>query len=183
MSRAVRLVKKFAKRHHLHITINPNDEPQTIPHSLLVDTRSQETISARGIIDDAEVAVSLRTLAKGTINPLQTRSLISVSLPAGLDFLALSALAKEQLLSISRHLHSDWNQLLLDGHILRLPSNTTDGQLVALKHALAHLPPQLNAEVSDEHLTLFKQPAFSEEAELEAAARLAIELRRSLVTA
>lgn len=184
MSRSIRLVKKFAKRHHLHLTHDPNDELQAIPHSLLVDTSSQEIINARGLIDDVEVIVSLRILTGSSNNPLQTRGLISVPLPAGLDFLAVSSgLVKELLLHASRHMHPDWNQHTLGSHILRLPATATDEQLNALKHALVHLPPQLNAEVSDEHLTLFKQPAFGEEAELEAAARLAVELRRLLVTA
>lgn len=182
MSRAERIIKRLAKRHHLQVIIETDEELILIPHSLLISKDGRELINARGVIDDSDVTVSLRNLALPGLSD-QAASIIITPLPFGLELVALSKQQPAHLDEVIRHLHPEWSSHQSATHKLALPISANEEQINATKHAINHLPSDLNAEVSDQHLLLFSIPPIYEEAKLESVLRLTIEVKHLFVSA
>lgn len=182
MSRAKRAIKKLARRHHLHIEQGGDVGEITLtPHSVLISRDSQELVSARGAVEDTEALVALCEIGGGT-NRITT-TVIVVPLPFGLESTVFNKTAAALFGGILHHLHPDWSTYPDTEHQIALPLNSSEEQLAALRHACKHIPAKFSVEVVDQHLGLFTLPALEEEAEIETALRLAVEVRHLFVTA
>lgn len=182
MSRAERIIKRLARRHHLQVVTDADEELIQVPHSLLISKDGQELISARGIIEDSDVTVSLRNLVLPGL-PEQAATIITTPLPFGLELTALAKHQPTHLKEILRHLHPEWQLHQTSTHVLALPITASSEQIKVTKHALSHLPLHLNAEVSDQHLSLFTVTPINDEAILETDLRLATEIKHLFVSA
>ena len=182
MSRAERIIKRLAKRHHLQVVTDADEELIQVPHSLLVSKGGRELISARGVIEDSDIVVSLHTLVIPG-QPEQEATILTTPLPFGLQLTALTKHQPAHLDEVLRHLHPEWQWHQTSTHILALPINASAEQINATKHALAHLSPDLNAEVIDQHLSLFRVPPIHDEPTLETDLRLATEVKHLFVSA
>lgn len=181
MNQAVRVVKKLAKRHHLHLTLHAEAEVWLAPHSLLVNTHSHELIQARGVADQTEICLSIRSFSHNGHE--QMLSLVSAALPSALNFVALGEQAPAGLTAAVRQLHLDWTEYASRSHLLYVGPVFTEEHLNQLKALLDHLPAELNLEIVDQYLTLFIQPPIERETELESTLRLALELTSLFVAA
>lgn len=178
----MRAIKRIAKRHHLHPVVNADEELLLTPHSLLVNKDSRELISARGIFEDSDITVSLRSLALPA-QPGRFVTIITTPLLFGLELVALSRQLSAHLNELITDLHPDWQFYPTSTHHLALSVSASEEQLNATRHALTHLPQELSAEVSDQHLSIFSVPQLDDEQVLETNVRLTVELKHLFVTA
>lgn len=179
MSRPERAIKKLARRHHLHMVQGETDEITPTPHSILISQNSKELVSARGAVEDTEVLLALREINTG--KDRITATVIVVPLPFGLESTGFCKPAAARFGGILHHLHPDWSFQPAARHQIALPISSSEEQLLALRHAMEHIPAKYSIEVVDQHLCLFTLPALAEEHEIESGLRLAIEVRHLFV--
>lgn len=183
MSRAERIIKHAAKRHHLHFEPDEIDE---LNQGLLFTSHSRTLINARGVVGDSEVIVQLRDLLlkdEATAKARhQTATLVATPLLAPMPFLICAQPLAPALSLLISHVRAAWNRQEHGGRKLYYPPDSAEKSTL-FERAAEHVPHGWCAEGTEHYLQLFKLPATEEENDLEALMQLAGELRPLLVAA